>query len=184
MIKNTQKYVARHSFLFGGYGKKGVSLQRYPENNLFTLRKKTNTYWKLKKVLCEKRLFFVLFRLLLLFWSCFFFFLFWSCFFFYFLHEQKEKKQKKNVASRRQSQACLSYAEAQHVLFKTRRLHLRGYSEGSRAKAEKTRFAQTGFCFFTPSFPLYALRPSDEAGNLSKLRTLFSYKFPFLIFSF
>ena len=39
--------------------KKGASLWRYPENNLFTL-KKTNTYWKLgKKALCEKRLFFV-----------------------------------------------------------------------------------------------------------------------------
>ena len=62
---------------------------------------------------------------------------------------------------------------------KTRRLHLRGYSEGSRAKAEKTRFAQTGFCFFTPSFPLCDSRPSGEAGSLFKLRALFlatSYK--------
>ena len=38
--------------------KNAASLCRYPENNLFTLRKKTNTYWKLKKALCEKRLFF------------------------------------------------------------------------------------------------------------------------------
>ena len=38
--------------------KKAASLCRYPENNLFTLRKKTNTYSKLKKALCEKRLFF------------------------------------------------------------------------------------------------------------------------------
>ena len=33
------------------------------------------------------------------------------------------------------------------------------------AKAEKTRFAQTVFCFLTPSFPLSALRPYDEAGT-------------------
>ena len=40
--------------------KKAASLCRYPENNLFTLRKKTNTYCKLNKALCEKRLFFAL----------------------------------------------------------------------------------------------------------------------------
>ena len=33
--------------------KKHRYLQRYPENNLFTL-KKTNTYRKLKRSLCEK----------------------------------------------------------------------------------------------------------------------------------
>ncbi len=41
--KKTQKYVIRHVFLFGKSLQKALYLQRYPENNLFTLRK-TNTY--------------------------------------------------------------------------------------------------------------------------------------------
>ena len=57
---------------------------------------------------------------------------------------------------------------------KTRRLHLRGYSEGSRAKAEKTRFAQTGFCFFTPSFPLCASRPSVRPDPYLSYQLFFS----------
>lgn len=38
-----RKHVIRHTFLFGQWIEKGLSLHRYPENNLFTL-KKTNTY--------------------------------------------------------------------------------------------------------------------------------------------
>ena len=39
----SQKDVIRHVFKFGKHHEKRLYLHRYPENNLFTL-KKTNTY--------------------------------------------------------------------------------------------------------------------------------------------
>jgi len=37
--KKYQKYVIRHVLLFGEYRQKPLYLHRYPENNLFTLKK-------------------------------------------------------------------------------------------------------------------------------------------------
>ena len=49
----------------------------------------------------------------------------------------------------------------------SRRLHLRGYSEGSRAKAKKLASLEQ-FLLLHALVPLYASHPYDEAGNYFK----------------